>query len=202
MAIVLLGVFSESGGPDLHHHCNAIHFFINDAMEGVWESFRLNVYVIATVLLLTFIGMLFDPGILLTAIFYSSVFLAFATLHPNLVIRLMFVIPIKVKWLGFANAAILLGMITLSGAPVLFGIITFFGLIPYLLVFGPGFSQQVKAARRRSQFSAESEAASAVAFHVCATCQATDETHPDREFRVTADGDEHCEECLEKAKNA
>ncbi len=112
------------------------------------------------------------------------------------------IIPIKVKWLGFANAALLFGLVILSGAPVLFGIIAFFGLIPYLLVFGPRFFQSVKAARRRSQFLADTNAASSGAFHVCVACEATDETHPDREFRVTADGEEYCEECLEKAKSS
>jgi len=172
-------------------------FFISDAIESAWGSFRVNVYVLATIFCLAAIGMLFGIGILLSFIFYTSIFLAFATLFPNQIIHLFAIIPIKAKWLGWADAALLIGMIASSGpAALLLGIMAFFGLFPYLIVFVPTFFQSAKASARRNRFEADAKAAGTVAFHVCSSCGATDQSHPDAEFRVSEDGEEYCEDCL------
>jgi len=181
-------------------------FFLNDSLEGEWGSFRLTVYVVATVVLLSLTGLLPVSGLggLLNAVFFSSILLAFASLFPNHVIHLMLIIPIKAKWLGWFNAALLAGAILLSNAPVVTAVVVVAGLLPWGLVFLPHFAAEYKrsgeARVRRHKFESQRPSEDD-AFHTCDNCGATDQSHPDREFRVTADGRELCSVCRAKSKD-
>lgn len=176
-------------------------FFINDSLERQWDSFRLNLYVFSTVLMLSLVGLLpftEGAGTLLNNIFYSSAFLAFASLFPEYVIHLFAVIPIKAKWLGFANVALLAAMIFMGGSPLIVGFIVAAGMLPFFLVFLPTFVRDYKmrgeSAVRKHRFEQEIGDPND-AFHVCESCGATEKTHPEREFRVTADDRELCDAC-------
>lgn len=192
-------------------------FFISDSLENAWGSFRLNVYVIATVVLLSIAGFLpflrsyvpiegggtlFEFSPVLNYVFYSSSFLAFATLFPNQVINLFLVIPIKVKWLGYVNAALLLVMV-LGDFRTLF--LVGAGLLPYFVVFVPEFlhnlRQNSENAARRHAYQQKLQEATGESFHTCEACGKTDTTNPELEFRVTEDGTEFCENCLPSRKN-
>ncbi|MEX2581516.1 MAG: hypothetical protein WD342_20840 [Verrucomicrobiales bacterium] len=178
-------------------------FFINDSLERHWDTFRLNAYIVSTVVMLSIAGLLVQgAGPLLNNIFYSSAFLAFATLFPDYVVHLFAVIPIKAKWLGWANAALLAGMIFLGGNPLIVGIIVGLGLLPYFVVFVPTFMSDFKergeTAVRRHRFE-QGGGGDEEAFHECEVCGATDKTHPERDFRVAADGREICSECRKTA---
>lgn len=179
-------------------------FFINDGLESEWDTFRLNVYVFASVLFISLGGLIPDAsgaGLLLNSIFYSAIFLAFASLFPNQIIHLLGIIPIKAKWLGWANGALLGAMILTSPAPLLVGTIVGIGILPYLVTFVPGFvrdyRQQAEATVRRHRF--ENETAGSASFHECESCGATEKTNPEREFRVTAEGHEYCSACRKPA---
>ena len=71
------------------------------------------------------------------------------------------------------------------------------GLLPYLLTFVPGFlaalRRESEAKVRRHKF--QEQQPSGTSFHECAACGATEQTHPGREFRVAADGEEYCDTC-------
>jgi hypothetical protein len=175
-------------------------FFINNSLEAEWDSFRLNLYVLASILILSVSGLAplpMLPSPLLNTIFYSSVFLAFASLFPNQVIHLFGIIPIKAKWLGWANVAYLAAMILTSSLPLLLGALVLIGLTPFLLTFGPGFvdgyRRETTAKVRRHKF--DGETATGDTFHQCAACGATERSHPEREFRVAPDGNEFCDSC-------
>ncbi len=176
-------------------------FFINDSLESHWDSFRLNVYVFSSAIFISVAGLIPDAtgaGLLLNSIFYSVVFLAFAGLFPNQIIQLFGIIPIKAKWLGWADAAFLGAMILTSPAPFIVGGIILFGMIPYFLTFIPGFFTAYKthaeSTVRRHRFE-KAAGGGGISFHECEKCGATEKTHLDREFRVTADGHEYCSEC-------
>ncbi len=186
-------------------------FFISDSIENAWEPFRLNVFVLATCVLLVLAGLLIPVLFSLTTplsemykqglygfmavLFYSSVFLAFASIYPNQIIHLMMIIPIKAKWLGFVNAAMLLAAVILNWV---FAFVVIIGMIPYLLVFGPTFFINAKLrsdnATRRVAFKENTRESGA--FHTCETCGKTDLDDPELEFRVAADGEEYCVGCL------
>lgn len=178
-----------------------IIFLINDSLESAWDSFRLNVYVAATALLIAataFLPFTAPVGFLMSLIFSSSMFLAFASIYPDYIFRLFFIIPVKVKWLGWVDAAFLVAMFLFS--PLGVGPLVLAGMLPYMLVFFPTFAanykQKGEAAVRRHNFE-KSKGPENEPFHECDRCGATDDTNPSLEFRVAADGNEYCEPCLE-----
>lgn len=176
-------------------------FFINDSLEGHWSSFRLNVYVLSSILCLSLIGLipaLAGAGLMMNGIFYSTAFFAFATLFPNQIIHLFLIIPIKAKWLGWAGAALLGATVITSSAPFLIGLLVATGLLPYLITFVPGFisgaKQRSENAVRRHRFEQANQPESPF-FHECEECGANDHSAPELEFRVNAEGRELCERC-------
>ncbi len=175
-------------------------WFIGDALEQAWGTFRVNLYVFATVGCLVVLGLIPVIGMLVNVfpatIFFSLMFMAFATLHPDHVISLFGVIPVKAKWLAIGNLAILFSYIIQVPIMILPILVAF---IPYLAVFGPGFVRDFQnrgeAAVRRAKFQSKTKADPGDAFHTCGACGKTDLTHPELDFRVAADGEEYCESC-------
>jgi hypothetical protein len=199
---VLLPVTQSNSGISIFIVLIALFFmfFISDSLESHWGAFRLNVYVISTIVLLTAAGFLpMHPSFLgiLKVTFYSSAFLAFSALFPNHIIHLMMVIPIKAKWLGWANI-LLLASFVLQSESFWVAVAALAGMTPYLLAFVPAFvagaKQKSEAAVRKHRFEKDA-IPEGEAFHSCESCGATEQTHPEREFRVTAEDRELCDQC-------
>lgn len=175
-------------------------FFINDSLEREWGSFRLTLYVLASTMIIALAGLLPLVGLygsIFSMLFYSSVFLAFATTFPEENIMLFGIIPIKAKWLGWANALVLFGLVMTTRPQLFTAGVVIIGMLPYLLTFGPSFfanrKRETQAKVRRHRFESAREVSSS--FHECVTCGATEHTHPTREFRVAGDGEEYCDSC-------
>jgi len=182
-------------------------FMIGDGLESAWGAFRVNAYVLGSLILMTTVILLFDPPInagLTTQpsfIVFECLIMAFAVLYPNVQILLMFIIPIKIKWLGFFAAAMLvLGIsralfVTQGPSAWTNALVIIAGTTPFLLAFGSSFIRdrklQAANAVRRQKFNA-GKPGDAEPFHRCAVCDATDTTNPEKEFRVAADGEEYC----------
>jgi uncharacterized membrane protein len=125
------------------------------------------------------------------------VFLAFATIFPRYPFRLMFAISVPAYVFGLGIAIIGLG--GLIGAP-LYLLYALVSLFPFTFWAGPilvGYlTNRATTHHRRAKFQAKVQSSEDTAFHTCATCGATDETHPDRDFRMTAEDIELCSKCL------
>jgi hypothetical protein len=87
-------------------------WWVGTSLEAHWGAFKFDVYyllgVVGTIAVATLVGG--QSNIWLDA----SLFLAFATLFPDAVILLFFVLPIKVKWLGIL-AALAIGYFFVQG---------------------------------------------------------------------------------------
>ena len=89
-----------------------LYYFLGSTLEKVWGSFRFNLYYFTGVLgtVLGAIIIYFVTGrVYLLDTFYinMSLFLAFATIIPDMQMLLFFIIPIKMKWLGYAYGVML-----------------------------------------------------------------------------------------------
>ena len=170
-----------------------IAFLINDSLEPVWGPTRTTLYIL-TVWVGLVIGMaVFDPGPMPAGSYiYTAMFLAFATYFPDYEFRLFFILPVKVRYLGWL--ALIMMAYTAFVAPVMLCVIIP-TLIPYMLWVLPaeirGKASMVKAAKRRQKFTLSKRSA-AEAFHTCATCKRTEHDDEDLEFRVMYDGTEYC----------
>lgn len=124
----------------------AMIFACLSALEAAWGEFKLTVFVGIGVVLSTVAalctGAIGDNGPI-----HLSSFLAFARLAPDREVLVLFVFPVKLRWIAAVAAALtaiqLLGGDTASRARLLAG------LSSYLIYFGPGHWQDIKLAWRR-----------------------------------------------------
>ena len=166
--------------------------FIGDRLEHVWGAFRLNLYFLVGMIGTTIAAFLFGAQFS-NAMLASSLFFAFAHFYPEEVIYIMFILPVKVKWLAWISAALLLSGFLTSPNSYRMALVAAFA--NYLLFFGPDL---VRAARQRQQTASRRERFEATSrseeesLHRCASCGATELTNPNLEFRVARDGEEYC----------
>ena len=165
--------------------------FIGERLEYAWGAFRLTLYfligMVGTTIAAFFFGAHFSNTMLA-----ASLFFAFASFYPDEVIYLFFVLPVKVKWLAWISAALLLyGFLS---NPISYRMALVAAFANYLIFFGPDL---VRAARNRQQVATrrrrfEEKAHHEETLHRCATCGATELTDPNLDFRVARDGEEYC----------
>ena len=166
-------------------------WWIGDMLESSWGAFRLNAYYLLGMLLCIASALFF--GVSGGNFFLNlSLFLAVATLAPNFEILLFLILPVKMKWVALFS--LLLPALYLVFGPLSAKMMVIMCLGNYLLFFGPAFLRnrmdQRQTANRRARFQSASK--SSESLHRCETCGATEISHPDAEFRVTATGQEFC----------
>jgi len=175
-------------------------WFIGEGLERAWGPFRLTLYfvvgMVGTTIAAFFFGSNFSNGMLI-----ASLFFAFARFYPDEVIYILFILPVKIKWLAWVFAAFLLVGFVLGSNSYRAALIAAFA--NYFIFFGPEMIHQarhrgeVSARRKRHARSSRSEAEP---LHKCAVCGATELTDPNLEFRVARDGEEYCMAHLSKAQ--
>ncbi len=169
--------------------------FIGEGLEQGMGSFRVTIFVLLGMVAQIFFAFIWGwpaTGIYLTA----ALVMAFATLYPDQVIHLFLVLPLRIKWIGFFTAAWVLYdflRFPLAGKVIILAMFLNYGLF-----FGVPFFRRLKwerEARLRKQTFLKAQQAQAGedgAFHRCVICGATELSHPERDFRVAADGKEYC----------
>jgi len=167
-------------------------WWLGDLLEESWGAFRLNAYYFLGMALCIASALLFGAsgGNLFLNL---SLFLAVATLAPNLEILLLFVLPVKIKWVALFSLIFPAGILLLG--PLAEKMVVVMCLGNYLLFFAPAYfrgaleSQRVRG--RRTRFEAAKLPADE-SLHRCTVCGATEHSNPDADFRVAADGREYC----------
>lgn len=188
-------------------------------LERTWGVFRYNVYIFGGILY-TILGAVVT-WIIMTVIYGNaaftgaivgtqistyyicmSIFLAFAVCYPNIQILLYFIIPIKMKWMAYVYAALMLVDLVQSSWPrrivmvmSLLNFVIFFLSTRDLYRFSPKEvhrRQVYRQAVRRPQ-------SAGITKHKCAICGRTEQDDPTLEFRFCskcAGNYEYCQEHL------
>lgn len=193
------------------------YYNIGTSLERTWGVYRYNVYILSGMLftiLGSFVWMgsqyffgesilsLADHSQLASRLFSTyyvnmSIFLAFAATFPNVQVLLMFIIPIKVKWLGFLYGALLVydfltaqDIVLAAGivieTAVLTRIVIGSSLLNFLIFFVTSRSRihmTPKQMKRRMEFKQDVRRNSKITRHKCAVCGQTEDDNPDLEFR-------------------
>ena len=174
--------------------------WLGDGLEQAMGAFRLTLFYLIGMLGTTVAAFLADSdpsGFFLN----TSLLFAFARFYPDLTIYVLFVLPVKVKWMAWLAAAfLLLGFVAGSlGARTAM----IMALSNYLLFFGREIFQEAKMRRkvsgRQERFEAAARHVDEEPLHRCEVCGRTEFVAPDLEFRVARDGHEYCAEHLPKA---
>ncbi len=206
------------------------YWSLGSTLEKVWGTYRYNVYIFLG-MFLTVVGSFLAMGIsylmydemwvimsqagalcFSTNYINMSIFLAFAVTFPDMQVLLMFIIPIKVKWMGVVYGIMIVWEF-ISGAYVSLGnsvvldvsmfsrVAILFSLLNFIIFFFTSRRIIVspKQMKRRHEFKREVNRAqaSAVTRHKCAICGRTDETDPELEFRFCSKCNGNYEYCQE-----
>jgi hypothetical protein len=172
--------------------------WIGDVIEHAWGSFRLNLYLLCSMLCVTAQGLLTGAEGVNSFFILEGLTMAFALYLPNIEIYLYGLIPLKMKWIGWMAAGYCT-FISMIDSVLRWHIIA--SLIPFFLVFGPGFVRYLKnrgkVMERRSRMASASRG-DHEPLSTCHVCGKTDITDPQLEFRVNAEGQDVCSECRTK----
>ena len=81
------------------------YYYIGNALERQWGTARFTVFYGLGVILNIVLGFLLDISV---SMYYvnMSMFFSFATLYPDMMVMLYGILPLKVKWLAWLDAAI------------------------------------------------------------------------------------------------
>ena len=105
------------------------------SLENAWGSARFTLYFLVGVVATAMVGLLPFSGSLTNGYLQASLFLAFAALFPDVEVLLFFILPVKVKWMGYVTwCSIGVGFLW-GSAPVRLTILA--GLVNYFLILGP-----------------------------------------------------------------
>jgi membrane associated rhomboid family serine protease len=177
-------------------------WWVGEGTERAMGAFQFTLYfvvgMIGTTIAAFFFGSNFSNAMLI-----SSVFFAFARFYPEEMIYVLFILPVRIKYLAWIYGALLIsGFFVFSNAYRAALIAAFAN---YLIFFGPEIIHQARDRRsvseRRRRYEAQSKPETE-SLHKCAVCGRTELTDPDLEFRVARDGEEYCMAHLPSAQTA
>lgn len=163
-----------------------LFYLMGNALEGHWGAFRYNLFLLIGYAVTVAVTFLFPYSAATNIFIGGSVFLAFAWLYPDFQLYILFVIPVKIKWLALLTW-ILYGYELITGSWHT-RVLVLASISNFLLFFGNDILWRVKSGNRKMVSQAKEFSGTKEAFHTCAMCGKTDLSHPRMEFR-------YCSEC-------
>ena len=184
------------------------YWMMGSALEMNWGTARYNLYLLIGAVMN--IGAAFLPvlagrnGSGSNYYLMESVFLGFATLYPDFVIRIFFIIPVRIKWLALLTWILLAFQFGAAGVMADFTgmAMVVASIFNYLLFFRVEIVERIKMGHkqmhRQVRKVARGPAVVAGAMHRCVACGATERSAPQLEFRycTTCGGKCYCLEHL------
>lgn len=195
------------------------YYSIGTTLERTWGTYRYNVYLLSGMVftvagsfLLMGYCYLFDAELMallgakqffsvISLVFSTyyvnmSIFLAFAATFPEVEVLLMFIIPIKVKWMGIIYGVILaVGFLQGSVYGRFAMAASLLNFAVFWLTSRNHIHMSPKQVKRRQEFRREVKRSAGVTKHKCAICGRTEVDSPDLEFRFCSKCDGNYEYC-------
>lgn len=204
------------------------YYSIGSTLERTWGSYRYNVYIFSG-MLYTVIGSFLLMGVLFliymgqykdtdsamaflqfasgsasfmfsTYYINMSIFLAFAATFPDVQVLLMFIIPIKVKWLGLVYG-LMLGINVVSSliGGNLYNVFVIGASLLNFVIFFISVKKRrrlsPKQVKRRIVYKQQVKKAESGARHKCAICGRTENDGEQMEFRFCSKCEGNYEYC-------
>lgn len=214
-------IISPPSGSNIFFVLITLFFYysLGTTLERTWGDYRYNVYIFSGMLftiagsfLLMGYSYLFmnntiafygeEQYFALIANFFStyyvnmSIFLAFAATFPDAQVLLMFIIPVKVKWLGIIYAVML--VYEFITYPIYLKFVILASLMNFIVFFITSRNRvrlNPKQMKRRQEFRRETKRTSGITKHKCAVCGQTEEDNPNLEFRFCSKCNGNYEYC-------
>lgn len=200
----------------------AILFFyypISSSLERTWGSFRFTLYIFSGILftvisafLLYFmtggaLDLLFGGSLFSTYYISLSIFLAYSLTYPDMQVLLMFVIPVRMKWMAVLYIVIVaFDIVSYVANGAWFMAVPIVASLLNFIVFFLGTRNlsryNPKEIHRRNEFKRAVAGSRVVnmkdgniAKHKCAICGRTDKDYPNLEFRFCSKCNGNYEYC-------
>lgn len=179
------------------------YYWLGETLERLWGSAKFTVYYVSGALLTSLATLLvyFIDGISMpvygASYVNTALFMAYALTYPDAMVRIYFILPIKMKWLAILEAILYALSVVRYAMAGLWGmaLTPVVAMLNLFIFFSPDFS------RRADQFQARHRS-EAVQFrkavkeqkrqrgynHKCEVCGRTDTDFPDLQFR-------YCSKC-------
>lgn len=178
------------------------YYFIGNTLEKYWGKAKFTLFFFSGILFTVIYGhvIYFITGadIRISASYiYLSMFFSFATLFPETQVLLFFIIPMKIKWLAYIDAAFFLYEIIVTPFP--YNLIPVVAVLNYLLFCGGWLFQFLGKKRgynnpkvinyKKAAKQVNRNRNNAPYSRKCEVCGITDVDDPDMEFR-------YCSRCI------
>lgn len=156
------------------------------ALEAHWGTFRFNVFLSIGIVLSIGSAFLVPSMPATNAFLMTSIFLAFCYLNPDFELLLFFILPVKVKWLGYITWLGFAYMFAVGGwmtrAMIAAGVLNFF------LFFASDMWLRLRGLGRRQVKKQRAAITASTPSHTCEVCGLTDLDDPQMQFR-------YCSKC-------
>ena len=177
------------------------YYWIGSTLEREWGTARFNIFIFSGVILTIIYGMVIyfitgQSASIGTYYIYLSMFFSFATLYPDTQVLFMFIIPVKIKWLAYINAAFFVFEMLATKFP--FNLLPLIAMLNYLIFFGSDLISSISSGATRYRkttvnFNREKqkikyEQRQKDYNYKCCVCRRTDKDFPNLEFR-------YCSKC-------
>ena len=174
------------------------YYLIGTTLERYWGTPQFNIYFFSGIILTVIYGfiMYFITGLTfnLTAEYvYLSMFFSFAVLYPDMQVLLFYIIPIKMKYLAYVNAALFIYSVFTTPFPA--NLLPVVAVINFFIFCGGELFANLPKRPSASTVNFRKESArikreqqANLYTHKCAVCGRTDADHPELEFR-------YCSKC-------
>ncbi|GHV31491.1 hypothetical protein FACS18949_00090 [Clostridia bacterium] len=193
---VLTFMFIPLGGSNIIFTLIALWFYywVGSTLERSWGRLKFTIFYLTGMLATILYCVLTRSGGDATYL-NLSLFLAFATLFPEMRILLFFVIPIKVKWLGIAEAVLMFGLPLLAAPTPAMRFFPLVAVLNYCVYFypywrgviegrrGSGNPNVINFKKAAKKVASVRQPQNAAATHRCAVCGLTNLDDPNMEFR-------------------
>ena len=184
-------------------------YYMGVRLENAWGSARFTIYYGLGVILNIIVGLLLpliNPMYLLVQTagmnyLHLSLFLAYATLYPDLTVLAAFFIPIRLKWLALLDAALFAYeiLLYLSYGQFAMALLPVIAIFNYFIFFWDDLMEVLGRGRARAVHQHSSQTINFKKaqkdlrqrrgyLHKCAVCGVTDQDDPNMELR-------YCSKC-------
>jgi len=176
-----------------------LFLLMGGALEARWGAFRFNVYLVlgwgASIA-----GAFLQPDAPASVGYLGgSVFLAFAWLFPDFQLLLMFIIPVRIKFLAWITWIVFGWTLVSSRSTGIERLLVLAAVFNFLVFFVPDILIKIRSGQRRQQRTREQRRTETVPFHRCTVCDLTEKDDPQMLFRFCSlcQGErEYCEKHL------
>ncbi|WFB35349.1 hypothetical protein P3T73_14395 [Kiritimatiellota bacterium B12222] len=172
-----------------------ISYMMGSALEREWGEFRFSIYLGSAWLSTLLLSFLNPGGTYGNYFIFGSLVIAFAKVFPHYIIRLFFVLPVPVKYIGYLTWGVFALEAFDGSMSIRLSVLG--AVVPFFLFFGKEVLGSLKQKKRSSTFKREARVLDGIPFHTCSVCKRTDKTNPELGFRYEGEVC-ICETCLQE----